>query len=118
MYARTADVDEHPIIEEKHPSIIEETAEGDSPTGLVVDVVSPEITVTNHTFEGVKVPGGEWVQTGPDFDAITADNNFIIREPIFRNRVFKKFSDGEYVQNEEQASSNLWAKTTGKNNEG
>jgi hypothetical protein len=134
MYARTDDVDEYPTIEEKHPSIndfvpqptelvveqsvIEETAEGDSPTGLVVDVVSPETTVTNHTFEGVKVHGGEWVKTGIDFDTTTADNNFIIREPIFRNRVFKKFSDGEYVQNEEQASSNLWAKTTGKNNEG
>lgn len=135
MYARTADVDEQPIMEE--------TAEGDSPTGLVDDVVSPETTVTATNtesddvgfiaqevadvipeavikdFEGVGVPSEDQIQTGPDFDTTTADNtSFVIREPIFRNRVFKKFSDSEYVQNEEQASSNLWAKTTGKNNEG
>jgi len=111
MYTYTANVDEQPIMEE--------TAEGDSPTGLVDDVVSPETTVTNHTFEGVGVPSEDQIQTGPDFDTTTADNtSFVIREPIFRNRVFKKFSDSEYVQNEEQASSNLWAKTTGKNNEG
>jgi hypothetical protein len=39
--------------------------------------------------------------------------------PVFRTKVFKKAEDS-YVQNEEQAESNLWAKTTkvGTNNAG
>jgi hypothetical protein len=104
-------------------------AEGDSPQGLVVDVVSPEPTVTSHPlsevipeavteFEGVRVPGGEWIQTGPNFDTVTADDTtYVVQPPIFRNKMFKKSTDSEYVQNEEQTSSNLWAKTINKNNE-
>jgi len=113
-------------------------AEGDSPLGPVVDVVSPEPTVTATNtesddvgfiaqeiadvipeavikdFEGVREPGGAWVQTGPNFDTVTADNtSYVVQQPIFRNRVFKKPQEG-YIQNEEQVNSNLWAKTTGK----
>jgi len=90
----------------------EKNTEGDSPQGPIDDVVSPEPTVTE--FEGVKIPGGEWVQTGPNFDKVTADDtSYVVQPPIFRNRIFKK-NDNGYVQNEEQASSNLWEKTTGK----
>jgi hypothetical protein len=124
-------------------------AEGDSPLGPIVDVVSPEPTVTatntesafvadeilkagvtnsnpednvpvvEEGFEGVRDPKtGEWIQTGPNFDTVTADDTtYVVQPPVFRNRVFKKPQEG-YVQNEEQSSSNLWAKTVGKNNEG
>jgi hypothetical protein len=117
-------------------------AEGDSPLGPIVDVVSPEPTVTATNtesddvgfiaqevadvipeavikdFEGVREPEGEWIQTGPNFDTVTADDTtYVVQPPVFRNRVFKKPQEG-YVQNEEQSSSNLWAKTVGKNNEG
>jgi hypothetical protein len=100
-------------------------AEGDSPLGPIVDVVSPEPTVTEQPkvdvipevvtdFEGVREPNGEWIQTGPDFDKVTADDtSYVVKQPLFRNRVFKKPQEG-YIQNEEQANSNLWAKTTGK----
>jgi hypothetical protein len=110
----------------------EESAEGDSPTGPVVDIVSPDTTVTsyegvvaqevaevlpeavNTDFEGVRTPGGEWIQTGPNFDTVTADDtSYVVHQPVFRNRIFRKPQEG-YIQNEEQANSNLWAKTTGK----
>jgi energy-converting hydrogenase Eha subunit A len=113
----------------------EESAEGDSPIGPVVDIVSPDTTVTsyegvvaqevaevlpeavNTDFEGIRTPGEEWIQTGPNFDTVTADDTtYIVQPPIFRNRIFKKTQEG-YVQNEEQSSSNLWAKIVGKNNE-
>jgi hypothetical protein len=72
----------------------------------------PEAVTTE--FEGIREPNGTWVRTGPNFDTVTADDtSYVVHQPVFRNRIFRKPQEG-YIQNEEQANSNLWAKTTGK----
>jgi hypothetical protein len=74
-----------------------------------------ETALTDVTeFEDVIEPNGDLIESGPDFDAVTADDTkYIVQQPVFRNKVFRKPQNG-YVQNEEQMASNLWAKTTGK----
>jgi hypothetical protein len=136
-FQRFRELDEHPTIaeldrevgdppteEEKNPFeeeadvILKQGVANSNPNdnvGIIAQEISeahPEVFDTN--FEGVRTPGGDWVQTGPNFDKVNADDTrYVVQQPVFRNRVFLKDRDG-YVQNEEQMDSNLWAKTTGK----
>jgi hypothetical protein len=67
----------------------EESAEGDSPIGPVVDIVSPDTTVTESPAKIEDEPG-------------------LIERTVFE----PKDNAPVYVQNEEQATSNLWSSTT------
>jgi energy-converting hydrogenase Eha subunit A len=82
-------------------------AEGDSPQGPVVDVVSPDTTATNHAgfiaqevsaiipeavttdFEGIRVAGSDWVQTGPEFEILK-------KTPTVEYKILEDVSDEEY----------------------
>lgn len=65
------------------------SAEGNSPIGPVVDIVSPDTTVTESPAKIEDEPG-----------------------PIERTVFEPKDNAPVYVQNEEQATSNLWSSTT------
>jgi len=65
------------------------SAEGNSPIGPVVDIVSPDTTVTESPTKVADEPG-----------------------PIERTVFEPKDNAPAYVQNEEQATSNLWSSTT------
>jgi energy-converting hydrogenase Eha subunit A len=105
----------------------EKSAEGDSPTGPVVDVVSPDTTVTNYS-EVVSTPEEE--EAFKTIEKMSAPAP-VVQEPIVapvpistisqsravRTKVFPRPSitvplPETYVQNEEQAESNLWSSST------
>jgi len=112
-----ADVGEKPTAEE--------LVEGDSPTGPVVDIVSPETTATEPTtvdFEGVRVPGGEWIQTGPEFQTtkteLTADSDETISELDKWNRMIeeaeKEVAKQETTVEERLATGQSYIDSAGK----
>ena len=77
---------------------VDHLAEGDSPQEPT-DIVGVGTTVTE--FEGVREPGGEWIQTGPEFEVPK-------KEPIFEYQILDEFHEEEplpHVKSELTADS-------------
>jgi hypothetical protein len=117
------------------PNIEEKIAEGNSPTGPVVDVVSPEPTVTTSTAITIIVDSEiatveeeeafaeiekKQVRVSVEPETVPAPPEPIqVREEsrVMRTKVFPRPSvtvplPETYVQNEEQTESNLWTNST------
>lgn len=89
----------------------DELAEGDSPTGPVVDIVSPEATVTTST-EITEEVVQQIIENGTEVTRVP-NSPYVVIDGITYNKNSMPSKLQGYVQNEEQQASNLWSVATG-----
>jgi hypothetical protein len=101
-----ADVGEPPSAEEKE-------AEGDSPSGPIVDVVSPDTTVTTSTLNYTildDIQDPDWAETPEITITHTANSMVISNGRVEESLPVPNVGGPLFVQNEEQQESGGWNK--------
>ena len=95
------------------PSAKEKEAEGDSPSGPIVDVVSPDTTVTTSTLNYTildDIQDPDWAETPEITITHTADSMVISNGRVEESLPVPNVSGPLFVQNEEQQESGGWNK--------
>ena len=95
------------------PSAEEKEAEGDSPSGPIVDVVSPDTTVTTSTLNYTildDIQDPDWAETPEITITHTANSMVISNGRVEESLPVPNVGGPLFVQNEEQQESGGWNK--------